>query len=124
MAAFFAHNGIATERVEVVGKDDGRGFAQLEDPTVARHVLERHDENAGGRLDWAGSRVCDGSLRPDRNAKRERSNQCHDLTGLLRVPLTSASFSTHVGSPVPRQATTSVCAPTLNMPSIFVNAAA
>ena len=109
-ATLFPTDGVDTESVEIVGQQHGRGFANPEDAAVARHVLERHDEHARRRV-----------LRGGREEQRDEQ-AFHGRSPA--APLSTATFRTQLGSPVPRHAITSVRARMLKRPSSRVNAAA
>ena len=136
-------------RQQIVGEQHGRALAEPENPPFALDVLERHDEDTrrGGRF---GADTLVRPCLPCRRQPMGRDGACSALSHRRRLrelgpyvevdhdsdrederfhaegswPFASATFSTHVASPVPRHATTSVWAPTLNIAISFVNAAA
>ena len=63
LAPLLARDGIDAERVQVVGEEHGGRLAQPEDAAVARDVLERHHEDAAGRLSAGGARTTRGDGR-------------------------------------------------------------
>jgi hypothetical protein len=141
-------DGVGAEREEIVGEEYGGRFAEPEDAPFAFDVLEGHDENSARQVRLgADTRVRPDDLRHLSHRYRGRpvclSHRCrgrpmcrpresdgdderadHGCSASRVCPFSSATFSTHVGSPVPRQATTSVRACMLNSVSRRVNAAA
>jgi hypothetical protein len=50
LLSLFTRDRAAAERVQIVGQDHRSGLTQPEDAGVARHIVERHDEDARLRL--------------------------------------------------------------------------
>jgi hypothetical protein len=106
------------ERVEVLGQHHRRRLGQPEEAPFALDVFERHHEDPRRRL--RHRTAADGGQHQEGEDARS-----HDASaGATGCPFAIATFSTQVGSPVPRHATTSVRAPMSKSASSRVNAAA
>ncbi len=135
-APLFSSNRVGPERLEIVAQEHGCRFRQPENATLARDVLEGHDEYAcrwsargdssvtrGDHSGRPGRGLSDGGRGRDEK-QRERENASHAASGSARGFASRATFRTQEGSPVPRQATTLITARTLNSASIREYAAA